>query len=1759
TLPVRDAIAPNVVVTLTSGSEALPGGVVTFTVAATDDTAVARLGFEATGGAPALGSRTLTPATPSASAVFTTTIPATALAGETITVTGVATDTLGNVGRAAPAVVTVVTDTAPTATLTALNGCDLTGGACELAVVKGASFTVTVSGADETGVTLLRLRTSGAVAGVQSVALSPTLTASAIFTVSVPNNVAHTAALTLTAEAVDTRGQSAASSLVVSVLDRTAPTIAINSPVWYDQLTPGVGFALQTGATDNSAVARVHLTVTGALSLTASQIVSPPQSTAYNSFALTVPVEATAREVVTFTVVAEDIAGNVSAPVVRQHALRDIRPPQVSVTSAVTEVLPGASFVAAIEGSDEIGVNWLGLQATGALDTSFSRWVTVQSPVSTTFTVQVPANVTPGAAIGLIGLARDGAGNQGASTPFTVTVGTPQSSVTGTVTRFGSDAVVANALVELSADSGFYTATTDANGVYRVAEPVVGGVYALATDSVSGERGTGIGIAPPGQTTATVIDIVISQRPLVTVTQPVSGATLIQGSTVTAVVDASDDNGLDYIELLLNGGVIGGRSVQPNRQPPFSFTFVVPFAEVITLTAQATDGDTNIGVSPAVTFTVIPDPLTTVRGVVVDVSDQPVAGVLVSTAGGRSALSASDGSFVITDVPTIEGNLIVSARGEVNGVVQRGQSAPQPPVAGGETNVGQIRIAPNKVWDGDAGDGLWMTPANWNNNTLPGADDDVYIPAGATVRYTTYYYIVRSVRSEGQLLVESGSLYVTEDMVVRSNLRQGSAATINATGDITVTGVFTWSGGTHSGAGRTVAQGGLVIDGDFHRLSGRTLVNAASGAWTAGDIGMESGAGLINPAGRVLTVDAAARLYHYFGLGAAPQFQNQGELVKRGAGATQIDVRTTNSGALRVEAGVLGIEAPLMHTGSLDVAADATLSFANGANGTILAAGSSVRGAGNVQLAEWAWIGNPAVIEVRGEFIIGGETLLRDGPVLIAEGATFSTTRLFLDSGQLRVQTPITVTDVLTWNAASLTGVGSTYVANRIELLPNLRELNGGHRLINAGAATWRGTLHGLNGAVWENLPGASIDLIDAANNEPYRYGMQPAILNAGVIRKVTPATTAVLRTTITNTGVVDVAAGVLAVEGATTTAGSLQVQTGATLQFVSGAFAHMLTASGVITNNGAILYNGSGAGALTLAGRISGVGSLQVDGGALNVTGGAAIENLGAPLRITNGAVTLASGAGALLGGLWQSGGVLQGSDAITVTGVMTWTGGTIQDQGVLLASGPTTLGNGVMVLNARRIALGGAATWQGGTIQASNGASVTVANGATLAVTGDSFFDHYNSAGAAPSLVIDGMLTVDATAVNGPAFEIEGAYVNNGASNFVRGQTVLYNVTTQRGAITVQANGVLENRGAFTAEVGSSISGAGIYRQQSGATTVAGAWSHAGTTIISGGTFAGLSSAALTPATLVMGSGVLTASTDITVTQVFTWNAGTLSGAGRTVVAGQLAMVAGQPGFDTVRSLDGRTLVVANQAYWSGATLRGYNGAQMHILPGASLDLQIAGTLEHYNSIGARPTLRNEGLLLRTGTGELFFDWTLDNRSEVRVDGGILNVRRGGESQGVLTANPAGVLRFASAYTLTTSSTVQGAGVFNVATSGAVNVQGVYAIDGVTSINGGALTFEPAATVLSLGSRMVVGGGVMTLRSGEALSVATYEHGPGAGELVADDTLTVSGVMTWTEGTLRGAGRLVVQNVGAITGTPNKILNNFRLDNAGSLVWSG
>src|SRR5205823_10706629 len=99
-----------------------------------------------------------------------------------------------------------------------------------------------------------------------------------------------------------------------------------------------------------------------------------------------------------------------------------------------------------------------------------------------------------------------------------------------------------------------------------------------------------------------------------------------------------------------------------------------------------------------VQLNVIPDPGTTVVGRVVDTSGNLVAGAIVSTFGGRSSSTAADGSFSITQVPTVLGNIAVTATfTQPDGSILKGISAPATPVPLTITRVGTITVVPVPV------------------------------------------------------------------------------------------------------------------------------------------------------------------------------------------------------------------------------------------------------------------------------------------------------------------------------------------------------------------------------------------------------------------------------------------------------------------------------------------------------------------------------------------------------------------------------------------------------------------------------------------------------------------------------------------------------------------------------------------------------------------------------------------------------------------------------------------------------------------------------------------------------------------------------------------------------------------------------------------------------------------------------------------------------------------------------------------------------
>src|SRR5262249_57404893 len=103
------------------------------------------------------------------------------------------------------------------------------------------------------------------------------------------------------------------------------------------------------------------------------------------------------------------------------------------------------------------------------------------------------------------------------------------------------------------------------------------------------------------------------------------------------------------------------------------------------------------------------------------------------------------------------------------------------------------------------------------------------------------------------LSVSSGSASFAGTMTLTIPALTVSGGTLQSGGDLTVTGLLSWSGGTMSApagttpAPKTVAQGGMSLSGSSYRiLDGRTLENPGTATWTGGDFYLANAATLHN-------------------------------------------------------------------------------------------------------------------------------------------------------------------------------------------------------------------------------------------------------------------------------------------------------------------------------------------------------------------------------------------------------------------------------------------------------------------------------------------------------------------------------------------------------------------------------------------------------------------------------------------------------------------------------------------------------------------------------------------------------------------------------------------------------------------------------------------------------------------------------------------------------------------------------------------------
>ena len=307
-------------------------------------------------------------------------------------------------------------------------------------------------------------------------------------------------------------------------------------------------------------------------------------------------------------------------------------------------------------------------------------------------------------------------------------------------------------------------------------------------------------------------------------------------------------------------------------------------------------------------------------------------------------------------------------------------------------------------------------------------------------------------------------------------------------------------------------------------------------------------------------------------------------------------------------------------------------------------------------------------------FRITNDTLTLSGPGPFAFGDA-----LTMQGGIIAGSSDLTVSGLLTWNSGAMSGTGTTFADGGIALnaifFPTLQ----GRRLDNNGTATWTGgsTFIFSGGGTFNNNGtfDAQTDSVMAANG-----GGSPVFNNAGTFRKSAGLGTTTVGLPFNNTGSVDLQSGTTTFNGfglnpAVTGSGPWAVAGPAVLQF--GGSTSTLSAGATVSGAGTVFVS---QGTVILADAYT-VAHTVLQGGT---------TTFNAPTSTT----TLDLGVG-------NFGGSLGGSGDVTVSGLLTWSSGSMSGTGATFANGGLALNvavtNGVSI-SGRRVDNNGTATWTGG-----------------------------------------------------------------------------------------------------------------------------------------------------------------------------------------------------------------------------------------------------------------------------------------------------------------------------------------------------------------------------------------------------------------------------------------------------------------------------
>jgi hypothetical protein len=320
------------------------------------------------------------------------------------------------------------------------------------------------------------------------------------------------------------------------------------------------------------------------------------------------------------------------------------------------------------------------------------------------------------------------------------------------------------------------------------------------------------------------VDDGLSRFPTAHIDSPTDGASVIAGTKVPITITATDDQRVQSVALYANGA-----QVAVTKTPPFTMELAVPLGgpSTIALHAIAVDFGSRPGQSSDIILHVVPDPLTTLTGLVLGPTGTPHAGARVTLPGrGQTTTTGPDGRYSFTNLSSIDGAYEVYADVKIGVEDYDARLKAILPVHGGITNAPDLQlirlspvvdiIMPPQNGDVSAGVNTWvwatahgLYPIASITVTLDGvpvrtdSGDDVYIPIPIPAQPGTFH--IGATATDVQ-----GHAGVAEEIIVYS----------------VPDPLTTVQGTVHKGEGGVAANAAVTLNG------GATTTTDAAGKYT---------------------------------------------------------------------------------------------------------------------------------------------------------------------------------------------------------------------------------------------------------------------------------------------------------------------------------------------------------------------------------------------------------------------------------------------------------------------------------------------------------------------------------------------------------------------------------------------------------------------------------------------------------------------------------------------------------------------------------------------------------------------------------------------------------------------------------------------------------------------------------------------------------------------------------------------------------------